>query len=628
LQAKDRVVVKMEHALSYDKATKIWIPHPVDLWILCDIVSVNEQQGTAIVKSLTTPFHQQIINLSETQQYHPTHSHELDNLCLMNNFHEAPLLYSLRKRYEKNQIYTSIGDVLISMNPYCHIPHLYDHGISYFLSEYEEMKNGTEFVPQLISQLPPHIFHIANNALIHLLKNDEQNLTKRNMNQSIIISGESGAGKTEASKKVIQFLIDIDNYLRQQDLINSSTSSSPSSSSLSSPPPLPPPSSLHSEENHQEAVGVLINDRIWQSTYIFESFGNAKTIRNDNSSRFGKFIKLKYGTNHRLITADAEIFLLEKSRLTSISTGERNYHIFYQLFHGEHQTLDLKELSLTHISDYQILLSDDYDQNMNTSGPKVISGSYPSYPDPVHDSKEFHHLCQALSTLGCTASEMKSIWLLLASLLHLGNCYCSSPVAGGGVTEETNRSSYHEEAVIISSHSLLSIDEIAENLGVNASLLKRTLTIRVIQAMNRKSFTSKCLTVEEAEYNIKALIKHLYGHLFHWLQAMINRSFEVTNSEGGGLDQFSSYRYIGILDIFGFEIFQENSFEQLWYRPFTLSSPSLITFLLLFIVSTLPMSYCRSFSMTLYSVSNKKNMHVKELNGNNSTMLIIKMSSI
>jgi myosin heavy subunit len=528
----------MEHALSYDKATKIWIPHPLDLWILCDIVSVNEQQGTAVVKSTTSPFSQQNINLSETQQYHPTHSHELDNLCLMNNFHEAPLLYSLRKRYEKNIIYTSIGDVLISVNPYCQIPGLYENGINYFLSEYNE----TDFVSSLLS---PHIFHIANNALLHILKNnDEQNLTKINRNQSIIISGESGAGKTEASKKVIQFLIDIDYHLRQQDRLLPSSGSSSSSSSSSTHLP--------------EALGVRINDRIWQSTYIFESFGNAKTIRNDNSSRFGKFIKLKYGPNNRLITADAEIFLLEKSRLTSISSGERNYHIFYQLFCGQHETLDLRELSLTQIEDYQILLSDDHQNN------ERVHGTLPSYPDREHDSREFLHLCEALSTLGCSPTEMRSIWSLLSSLLHLGNCYCTT---SSSTTPAAHSDHHHEEPVTICSHSLLSIDQIAENLGLNAPLLKRTLTVRVIQATNRKSFTSKCLTVEEAEYNIKALIKHLYGHLFHWLQAMINRSFEGNqnpNGEREDLDEITLYRYIGILDIFGFEIFEENSFEQLW----------------------------------------------------------------
>lgn len=209
----------MESALSFDKASKIWIPHSTDIWILCDIISVNEVLGTTIVK--TDDNKEIIINLNLTQQYHPTHSNELNNLCRMNNFHEAPLIYSLRQRYFKNKIYTNIGDVLISVNPYQNITGLYSNVLNYYLLNKDSTLGDTNI-------LPPHIFQIANSALIFMLQN--KNLTN-DTNQSIIISGESGAGKTEASKKVIQFLIDVDNYLKHQDTLSVSSSSSSSSTS-------------------------------------------------------------------------------------------------------------------------------------------------------------------------------------------------------------------------------------------------------------------------------------------------------------------------------------------------------------------------------------------------------------
>jgi myosin heavy subunit len=538
-----------EHALSFDKSTKIWIPHPNDVWLLCEILSVDEHQGIAIVRKneidegkideiLT-------INLSETQQYHPSHNEELDNLCQMNNFHEAPLLYSLKKRSQKQKIYTRIGDVLISVNPYLQIPGLYDNCLQYFLSNQDSDSNLNEI------SLPPHVFQIANNALSFLLKST--NLTN-DTNQSIIISGESGAGKTEASKKVIQFLIDIDNHLRHQDTLSSSDQ----------------PSLKQLQE--EESLGGKINRRIWESTYVFESFGNAKTIRNDNSSRFGKFIKLQYGSNNRLVTANAETFLLEKSRLTSISSGERNYHVFYQLFRGQHETVDLSMLGLTQVADFKILLS-DLPQPKKASSKHSIQGSsqgsLPEYPDADRDLLEFQHLCQALITLGCTAEDMKAIWQLLSSILHLGNCYATPPSTPTSV----GSSSLPEENPVEIVSTSFSIEQISAQLGVSVALLKRALTVRVIQAMNRQSFTSKCLTEEETLYNLKALIKHLYGTLFQWIQSIINQSFEENEGNPSkiedqdeicGLEDITVYRFIGILDIFGFEIFQENSFEQLW----------------------------------------------------------------
>ena len=210
----------------------------------------------------------------------PTHLEDTDNLCTMNNLHEAPLIFSLRRRYKSDSIYTLAGDILISINPFKSITGLYDEPIKYFsdIFNFEVTSNIAKIC---------HVYAIANNALQRV--RSSKSSFSQIKNQSIIVSGESGAGKTEAAKSVMQFLVDADKYC-SRDCKNSATG------------------------------GVLdVSKILLDGNTILEAFGNARTLRNNNSSRFGKYTKIHYDTSveNSLRSASTETFLLERSRLTS-----------------------------------------------------------------------------------------------------------------------------------------------------------------------------------------------------------------------------------------------------------------------------------------------------------------------
>lgn len=274
---------------------------------------------------------------------------------------------------------------------------------------------------------------------------------------------------------------------------------------------------------------IRIKDVILDSSVVFEAFGNAKTVRNDNSSRFGKYIKLQYTEDNGLISAVTETFLLEKSRLVSVGSNERNYHVFYQFLRGiDSFEPELRnELFLATVESYKIL---------TTGGNTLIR----SVDD---DIQEFQALYNALRNVGISHDDLHSLWQILAVILHLGNSTFSDPVGEASATLEI---------------SSTTVDNVATLLGVPTSELLRCLTSQSVVIAKRSSVHAKILTASESMNNVLALIKWLYHRIFIWLLASINHCHGalVTASR-------TPVKFVGILDIFGFEILETNSFEQL-----------------------------------------------------------------
>ncbi|XP_043925992.1 unconventional myosin-XV [Protopterus annectens] len=378
----------------------------------------------------------------------------VEDMTQLEELSELAVLYNLRKRFERELIYTYIGSILLSVNPY-------------------KMYNiyGTDMVLQYegraLGENPPHLFAIASIAYTRMM--DAKH------NQCIIISGESGSGKTEATKLVLRYLAAI---------------------------------------NHKRNV----TQQILEATPLLESFGNAKTVRNDNSSRFGKYVEifLEEGVICGAITSQ---YLLEKSRIVFQAKNERNYHIFYEMLAG---------LPGQQKQKYQLQDADTY-YYLNQGGNCEIPGK--------NDSDDFRRLLSAMEVLNFSADDQNSIFRILSSILHIGNIYF-----------EKYEADSQELASIISARE---IRVVAELLQISQEGLQKAITYKVTETMREKIFTP--LSVESAVDARDAIAKILYSLLFSWLTDRIN---QLVYPKQEALS-------IAILDIYGFEDLSFNSFEQL-----------------------------------------------------------------
>uniref|UniRef100_A0AC35EU69 Myosin-VIIa n=1 Tax=Panagrolaimus sp. PS1159 TaxID=55785 RepID=A0AC35EU69_9BILA len=393
---------------------------------------------------------------------HPTSIQGVEDMIQLGDLHEAGILRNLFVRYKEKLIYTFTGSILVAVNPYTSLPiytgetvRLYRH--------------------KRIGELPPHIFAIADNSY--------SNMRNTQRDQCVIISGESGAGKTESTKLVLQFLATV--------------------------------SGQHS----------WIEQQVLEANPIMEAFGNAKTIRNDNSSRFGKYIDIHFNASGAIEGAKIEQYLLEKSRIVSQANEERNYHIFYCMLAGL-STEEKKELELTTAGDYHYL-----------SQGRCLTA------DGRNDASDFSEIRSALKVLMFKEPEIWSIFKILAALLHLGNVkYQASMLSNLEVTEIIDKEN---------------ITRIANLLQLKPSALTTALTTRSIVTVNERVVSR--LGAAQALDVRDGLVKHIYGRLFVHIVRRINDAIYKPQK---GADR--RYRTsIGILDIFGFENFKHNSFEQL-----------------------------------------------------------------
>ena len=478
------------------------------------------------------------------------------DLITLTHLHEPAVLESLQARYRIDQIYTSTGAVLLALNPFQNIRGLYGEGVMKKYCEYAEA--GTSR-----SKLPPHVYAIADAAYRALLRNLEdvtgQSVSKV-ADQSILVSGESGAGKTVTTKFVMKYLAALSQrsvarqapaeraYLkvqhRKEKEAQSTADRRASYTAAASRPSwvgrkslrastVQPPQSEgadSSEMTFLTSSSTSIEGKVLQSNPILESFGNARTIRNDNSSRFGKFIEIQFTRNGQLVGANIETYLLEKVRLVHQNTGERNYHIFYEMLSG---AIDARELSQYFIArtaapeDFKMTASGTYDRR-----------------DGVSDRETYHELKEAWKAMKFTKEQMHSIKSVAAALLHASNLT---------FFEECDAANLELDNVHVT--------PVCHLLGVSDQELNEALCRQYIQAGN-EGVVQRQLDRAKAYKSLEALIKAVYGALFTFLVRRINDSIAFKDTE----DTDPWHRpaaCISVLDIFGFESFAVNSFEQL-----------------------------------------------------------------
>ncbi|XP_077448132.1 unconventional myosin-Ic-like [Stigmatopora argus] len=386
-----------------------------------------------------------------------------DFVLLENHKSEAAFIENLRRRFRENLVYTYVGSVLVSVNPY--------KELEIYTKPQMERYRGVSFY-----EISPHIYALADNAY--------RAVRTTSRDQCVLISGESGAGKTEASKKILLYY-----------------------------------AATCPANGRAGAVG----ERLLRSNPVLEAFGNAKTLKNGNSSRFGKYMDVQFDFKGVPVGGHILHYLLEKSRVVQPNQGERNFHIFYQLLDGASpellQTLDLER----NPQSYQYLVKG--------SCSKVSS---------VSDKNNWKVLINALSVLGFTDHDQKNLWNIMASVLHLGNTQFGEGEEGEAcVTTEAP------------------IANVAKLLELEASSLREALTHKKLTAKGEEMIIP--LDFEQATSSRDALAKALYGRTFAWLVENINRSLALQDD----VDHSNkSFPVIGLLDIYGFEVLQCNSFEQ------------------------------------------------------------------
>ncbi|CAJ1071350.1 unconventional myosin-Ib isoform X2 [Xyrichtys novacula] len=374
---------------------------------------------------------------------------------------EDSFLDNLRDRFDHNEIYTYIGSVVISMNPYRSLP-------IFTPDKVEEYRNRNFY------ELSPHIYALADEAYRSLRDQDKD--------QCILITGESGAGKTEASKLVMSYVAAVCGKGQEVN---------------------------------------KVKEQLLQSNPVLEAFGNAKTVRNDNSSRFGKYMDIEFDFKGDPLGGVISNYLLEKSRVVKQPRGERNFHIFYQLLSGASEDT-LKKLKLDRdFSKYNYLSLDS----------AAVNG--------LDDAANFRTVRNAMQIVGFMEDEVQSVLELVAAVLKLGNIEFKPESRCNG-TDESRIKDKND------------LKEMCELLGIEQSVLERAFSYRTVEAKLEKVSTT--LNVAQAYYARDALAKNLYSRLFSWLVTRINESIKAQTK--------TRHKVMGVLDIYGFEIFEDNSFEQ------------------------------------------------------------------
>ncbi|XP_062079405.1 myosin-6-like isoform X2 [Humulus lupulus] len=437
----------------------VWIEDPDLAWLDGEVLEINGEN----IKVLCTSGKTVVVKASNV---YPKDAEAppcgVDDMTKLAYLHEPGVLDNLRSRYDINEIYTYTGNILIAVNPFCRLPHLYD---SHMMAQYK----GAAF-----GELSPHPFAVAD-AAYRLMINDK-------VSQSILVSGESGAGKTESTKLLMRYLA----YMGGRAAVEGSRT---------------------------------VEQQVLESNPVLEAFGNAKTVRNNNSSRFGKFVEIQFDENGRISGAAIRTYLLERSRVCQLSDPERNYHCFYMLCAAPPE--EIQKYKLGHPRTFHYL---------NQSNCYELDG--------LDESKEYIATRKAMDVVGITSDKQDAIFRVVAAVLHLGNIEFAKGKEMDSSMPKDEKSWFHLKTA-------------AELLMCDVKALEDSLCKRII--VTRDETITKWLDPDSAAVSRDALAKVVYSRLFDWLVDTINSSI--------GQDPESKY-LIGVLDIYGFESFKTNSFEQ------------------------------------------------------------------
>ncbi|XP_014812457.1 PREDICTED: myosin heavy chain, skeletal muscle, adult-like [Calidris pugnax] len=449
----------------FDAKSSVFVAHPKESFVKGTIQS--KESGKVTVKTEGG----ETLTVKEDQIFsmNPPKYDKIEDMAMMTHLHEPAVLYNLKERYAAWMIYTYSGLFCVTVNPYKWLP-VYNPEV---VLAYRGKKR---------QEAPPHIFSISDNAYQSMLTDRE--------NQSILITGESGAGKTVNTKRVIQYFATI-------------------------------AASGEKKKEEKQPTGKMrgtLEDQIISANPLLEAFGNAKTVRNDNSSRFGKFIRIHFGATGKLASADIETYLLEKSRVTFQLKAERSYHIFYQIMSNKKPEL----------IDMLLITTNPYDYQFVSQGEITVAS--------INDQEELMATDSAIDILGFTADEKAAIYKLTGAVMHYGNLKFKQKQR-----EEQAEPDGTEVA-----------DKAAYLMGLNSADLLKALCYPRVKVGNE--YVTKGQTVQQVHNSVGALAKAVYDRMFLWMVVRINQQLDTK--------QPRQY-FIGVLDIAGFEIFDYNSLEQL-----------------------------------------------------------------
>ncbi|XP_032394093.1 myosin-1B [Etheostoma spectabile] len=450
--------------MPFDAKTAVFVPDPKQEYVKGKIksqdgskVTVETEDGKVVT-----------VHLDDIRPMNPPKFDKLEDMALLTHLHEPAVLFNLKERYVAWMIYTYSGLFCVTVNPYKWLP-VYNPEV---VAGYRGKKR---------QEAPPHIFSISDSAYQYMLTDRE--------NQSILITGESGAGKTVNTKRVIQYFATIASF-----------------------------GDLSKKEQLASKMKGTLEDQIIQANPLLEAFGNAKTVRNDNSSRFGKFIRIHFGTKGKLASADIETYLLEKSRVTFQLPAERSYHIFYQILSNKKPEL----------IEMMLITTNPYDYPFISQGELTVLS--------INDMEELMATDSAIDILGFSVDEKVGIYKLTGAVMHYGNMKFKQKQR-----EEQAEPDGTEVA-----------DKVAYLMGLNSADLLKALCYPRVKVGNE--YVTKGQTPQQVNNAMGALSKAVYEKLFLWMVTRINQQLDT---------RLPRQHFIGVLDIAGFEIFEMNSLEQL-----------------------------------------------------------------